>query len=146
MTTSKTPTTSVDPVVLSPVAAAKILEVMAGQDDLNDDEKNLRLFVEGGGCSGPSFGIVFDKAADDDTHFECEGVSVIVDPLSLPYASGAHVDFIQTPEVTGFKVTAPAAAAMGGCSSGACGPGTGPDACGSAPPQQGGGCGSGGCC
>jgi len=145
--------TTIEPVVLTPLAATKILEVMGSQRELEADEYNLRLFVEGGGCGGPSFGIVFDKAADDDVHFDCEGVHILVDPLSLPHVAGAHVDFVETLEVTGFKVTAPNAQSGGcGSSSGGCGPSTcgaseaGTDACGSAPPAPSGGCGSGGCC
>jgi iron-sulfur cluster assembly accessory protein len=156
-----TPETTTMPVTLSPSAAVKILEVMRQQEGLTAAEQNLRLFVEGGGCGGPAFGLVFDKAEKDDVRYDCEGVSIVVDPLSLPYLQGASVDYVETPEVTGFKVTAPNAAAMGGgggCGSGGCGSGGGGGGgCGTdahdhaghdhgAAKSGGGGCGSGGCC
>jgi len=120
-------------VTLTEAAAAKVREVMGAQTDLTADEQHLRLFVQGGGCGGPSFGLCFDRKEADDTRFESEGVSILVDPVSLPYAAGASVDFVESPEVTGFRVTAPRAAA--GCGS-QCGPGASPES---------GGCSSGGC-
>jgi iron-sulfur cluster assembly accessory protein len=123
---------------ITDAALAKIREVMA-QQKLEADERNLRIFVEGGGCcgGGPSFGLAFDRAQDDDAKFQHGGMNVIVDPMSLPFCTGATVDYLDTPEVQGFKVNAPAMQQMqsgGGCSSGGCGSGGG-----------GGGCGSGGC-
>ena len=120
-------------VTLTETAAEKVREVMGAQADLGAGEQNLRLFVQGGGCGGPSFGLCFDEKADDDTCFESQGVSILVDPVTLPYAAGASVDFVETPEITGFRVTAPSAA--GGCGS-ECGPDASP---------SGGGCSSGGC-
>jgi iron-sulfur cluster assembly accessory protein len=122
-------------------ALAKIREVMA-QQELGADEKNLRVFVEGGGgggcCGGgPSFGLAFDRAQDGDAKFEHGGMNVIIDAMSLPFCAGATIDYLDTPEVQGFKVNAPAMAKQesgGGCGGGSCGSGGG----------GGGGCGSGG--
>jgi iron-sulfur cluster assembly accessory protein len=125
-------------------ALAKIREVMT-QQELGADEKNLRVFVEGGGgcCGGgPSFGLAFDKAQDGDAKFEHGGMNVIIDPMSLPFCAGATIDYLDGPEVQGFKVNAPAMAKAesgGGCGSGGCGSGGGGGGCGSG----GGGCGSG---
>ena len=134
MTTSTTPITGL---TITDTALAKIREVMS-QQTLEADEKNLRIFVEGGGgcCGGgPSFGLAFDRAQDVDAKFSHGGMTVIVDPMSLPYCSGATIDYLDTPEVQGFKVTAPAMQkqAEGGCGSGGGGCGSG----------GGGGCGSG---
>jgi iron-sulfur cluster assembly accessory protein len=154
MSTSTTPSTGL---TITDAALAKIREVMA-QQTLEADEKNLRIFVEGGGgcCGGgPSFGLAFDRAQDADAKFTHGGMNVIVDPMSLPYCAGATIDYLDTPEVQGFKVNAPAMQreAQGGCGSGGgggCGSGGGGGGCGSGEAQshshgaasqsQGGGC------
>ncbi len=107
-------------IALTDLAAAKVREVLA-QQNLAADESNLRVYVSGGSCCGPSFGLAFDEAHDDDVKIEADGLCVLVDPASLPHVQGATIDFVETPEVTGFKVTVPSAG--GGCSSGECGPG-----------------------
>jgi iron-sulfur cluster assembly accessory protein len=137
--TATTPSTGL---TITDAALAKIREVMT-QQSLEADEKNLRIFVEGGGgcCGGgPSFGLAFDRAQDADAKFSHGGMNVIVDPMSLPFCAGATIDYIDTPEVQGFKVNAPAMQKMseGGCSSSGCGSGGG-GGCGGG----GGGCGSG---
>jgi iron-sulfur cluster assembly accessory protein len=134
---------------ITDAALAKIREAMS-QQQLASDENNLRVFVDGGGgcCGGgPQFGLAFDKAQDGDARFEHGGMNVVIDPMSLPFVAGATIDFVDTPEVQGFKVSAPAMQKMaqGGCSSGGCGCGAnesggGGGGCGSG----GGGCGSGG--
>jgi iron-sulfur cluster assembly accessory protein len=122
---------------ITDTALTKIREVMA-QQKLDADEKNLRVFVEsGGGCcgGGPSFGLAFDRAQDGDSKFALGGMNVIVDPTSLPYCAGATIDYIDTPQMQGFKVNAPAMQKeSSGCGSGGCGCGSG---------GGGGGCGSG---
>lgn len=123
-------------------ALTKIREVMS-QQQLEADEKNLRIFVDGGGgcCGGgPSFGLAFDRKQDGDTQFSAAGMTIIVDPMSLPFCSGATIDFVDSADVQGFKVNSPAMQTLreqssgGGCGGGSCGSGGG-----------GGGCGSGGC-
>ncbi len=153
---------------ITTTALAKVREVM-GQQNLEADERNLRVFVDGGGgcCGGgPSFGLAFDRQQEGDTKLEQDGMVVLIDPTSLPYCQGATIDFVDTPEVSGFKVSAPAMQAMqssgGGCGSGSCGSGGGGGGggCGCGPEHEhgaeaghehghahgsGGGCGSGGC-
>lgn len=143
-----TPTSTTAPAMtISDSALAKIRDVMA-QQQLEADERNLRVFVEGGGCcgGGPSFGLAFDKATDEDTKFTLGGMNVIVDPMSLPYCAGATIDYLDGPEVQGFKVNAPAMQQQtgGGCSSGGCGSGGGGGGGGGCGSGGGGGCGSGG--
>jgi iron-sulfur cluster assembly accessory protein len=135
MTTSDT---TLSGLTISDSALAKIREVMT-QQQLEADERNLRVFVEGGGCcgGGPSFGLAFDKATPEDAKFELGGMTVVVDPMSLPFCAGATIDYLDTPEVQGFKVNAPAMQqTQGGCGSGGGGCGSG----------GGGGGGGGGCC
>lgn len=122
---------------ITDAAVAQVRTIMA-QQTLDADERNLRVFVEGGGCcGGVGFGLAFDRAQPDDVKLERSGLTVVVDPQSLPFVQGATIDFVDTPEVTGFKVSAPPMAG-GGCSSGSCGPEGGHSHGG------GGGCGSGG--
>ncbi len=92
---------------LSDTAVAKIREVMEQHEGLQADECNVRLFVDGGGCSGPSFGLAFDRRQDGDVVTEQGGLTILVDPASAPYVHGATVEFIETPQISGFRVTNP---------------------------------------
>jgi len=107
-------------IVLTDLAAAKVREVL-DQQGLGAEESNLRVYVSGGSCCGPSFGLAFDEARDDDVQVESNGLNVLIDPMSLPHVKGATIDFVDTPEVTGFRVSVPNAG--GGCSPDQCGPG-----------------------
>jgi iron-sulfur cluster assembly accessory protein len=73
----------------------------------------LRIFVQGGGCSGVSYGMVLDEAAAGDEVFETQGLKVIVDPNSLPHLEGAEVDYKDDQGGGGFAIKNPNAA--GGC-------------------------------
>src|SRR5687767_15434687 len=124
--TSTNPTGTTPALTITDAALAKIREVMA-QQQLQADEQNLRIFVDGGGgcCGGgPSFGLAFDRAQEGDAQFSQGGMTVVVDPMSLPYCAGATVDYVDSAEVQGFKVTAPAMQAMK-AESGSCGSGGG---------------------
>ncbi len=77
--------------------------------------KNLRIFVQGGGCSGFQYGFTFDDKQDEDTVIDAEGVTVLVDPMSLPYLSGATVDFVEDFRGSGFTVDNPNASRSCGC-------------------------------
>ena len=80
-------------VSLTPAAAAKIRDLMASEEDVSV----LRVAIEGGGCSGFQYGLGFDRGAQEGDHeFECEGVTVVVDPFSAPYLMGAQVDYLET--------------------------------------------------
>ncbi len=87
------------------------------EEEANDDLK-LRVFVTGGGCSGFQYGFTFDElVADDDTSVEVDDVTVLVDPLSYQYLSGAQVDYLEGLEGSRFVVTNPNAATTCGCGS-----------------------------
>jgi iron-sulfur cluster assembly accessory protein len=99
-------------VSLTPAAAAKIRDLMAGEEDVSV----LRVAIEGGGCSGFQYGLGFDHGAQEGDHeFECEGVSVVVDPFSAPYLMGAQVDYLETIQESGFKIENPNAVSSCGC-------------------------------
>ena len=99
-------------VSLTPAAAAKISELLAGEEDVSV----LRVAIEGGGCSGFQYGLGFDRGAQEGDHeFECEGVTVVIDPFSAPYLMGARVDYLETIQESGFKIENPNAASSCGC-------------------------------
>ncbi len=76
----------------------------------------LRVFVEGGGCSGFQYGLTFaDKQEDDDNVVECNGFKVVVDPTSAMYLEGAEIDFIDGLHGSGFKISNPNAQSTCGC-------------------------------
>lgn len=77
--------------------------------------KNLRLYVEQGGCSGMQYSMVFDEQRADDNVSSMHGLSVLVDPFSAQYIRGAHVDFSNDLTGGGFKITNPNARQSCGC-------------------------------
>jgi iron-sulfur cluster assembly accessory protein len=99
-------------VSLTAAAAAKIRDLMATEADVSV----LRVAIEGGGCSGFQYGLGFDRGAQEGDHeFECEGVTVVVDPFSAPYLFGARVDYLETIQESGFKIENPNAVSSCGC-------------------------------
>jgi iron-sulfur cluster assembly accessory protein len=110
-------------IALTELAVSKVREVLE-QQGLTAEESNLRVYVAGGSCCGPTFGLAFDSARDDDVKVEADGLNVLIDPMSLPHVKGATIDFVDTAEVQGFRVTVPNADM--GCSPGDCGPGACP--------------------
>ena len=99
-------------VSLTPSAAAKVRGLMEQETDVSV----LRVAIEGGGCSGFQYGLGFDRGAQEGDHeFDCEGVTVVVDPFSAPYLKGATVDYLETIEESGFKIDNPNAVASCGC-------------------------------
>jgi iron-sulfur cluster assembly accessory protein len=80
-----------------------------------DKDKSFRVYVEGGGCSGLQYGMVFDEKRADDLTTEVGGVCVLVDPFSAGYLKGAIVDFEDGLNGSGFKVKNPNARLSCGC-------------------------------
>jgi iron-sulfur cluster insertion protein len=99
---------------MTEAAVAKVNDYL--QDDENKG-KALRVFVEGGGCSGFQYGLAFDDQVEDDTVLEFGPVKVVVDPASAEYIKGASIDFIDGLQGSGFKVTNPNAKSTCGCGS-----------------------------
>jgi iron-sulfur cluster assembly accessory protein len=100
-------------VTLTESAAEHIKTVLAG--DKENAGKTLRVFVEGGGCSGMQYGMVFDEKRDDDVSAEFHGVSVLVDPFSADYLRGSVIDFKDELNGGGFKISNPNARESCGC-------------------------------
>lgn len=108
---------SFDPVIISMTdnAAAKVKSLIAEE---GNPALNLRVFVTGGGCSGFQYGFAFEEgSAEDDTVVEHQGATMLVDPLSYQYLTGARVDYVENLEGARFVVTNPMAATTCGCGS-----------------------------
>ena len=78
----------------------------------------LRLSVEGGGCSGFQYKFDLARSAEDaDAVSETDGVSLVVDPVSLDLVAGSTVDYVESLGGAAFRVENPNAAAGCGCGS-----------------------------
>jgi iron-sulfur cluster assembly protein len=97
---------------LTPVAAAKVKELLAEE---GDETLVLRVAIQGGGCSGFQYGLGFDTVAEGDVQLDLEGVPVVVDPFSAPYLRGTTIDFLNSIQESGFKIENPNAVASCGC-------------------------------
>ncbi|WP_431709315.1 HesB/IscA family protein [Glutamicibacter uratoxydans] len=100
-------------VKLSDVAADKVRSLLEqeGRDDLR-----LRIAVQPGGCSGLIYQLYFDERLLDGDHIrDFEGVEVVVDKMSVPYLSGASIDFEDTISKQGFTIDNPAASGSCAC-------------------------------
>ena len=100
-------------VTLTESAANQVKTLQTAQAE--NAGKILRLYVEGGGCSGMQYGMVFDEKRDDDVQSEFYGVPVLVDQFSANYLRGAMVDYVDSLTGGGFKITNPNARQSCGC-------------------------------
>ena len=100
-------------VTVTSAAAAKIRENLEAEDKAG---YGLRLAVTAGGCSGHSYGLYFDEAANpEDSVYPAEGFDVFVDPQSAPLVSGTEIDFVDNLQGAGFKINNPNATGQCGC-------------------------------
>lgn len=110
-----TTTSTQAPVTFTNAAATRVKTLLDKEGDLT---LNLRVFVNGGGCSGFQYGFTFDSAVnDDDTVLENAGVKLLVDSISIQYLTGATIDFQETLESSQFVISNPAAKSTCGCGS-----------------------------
>lgn len=103
-------------ILVTEAAAGKIKELLVEEDKA---DSGLRVFVQGGGCSGFQYGLMIDEAGVGvgDQVFESNGVKLLVDPVSLSYLKGAEVDFVDTITGGGFTIKNPNASSTCGCGS-----------------------------
>ena len=97
---------------VSETAASKINELLAEENKANS---GLRVFVQGGGCSGFQYGMSFDLPKPEDQVIESEGVQMLVDPTSLAYLNGTSIDFDDGLHGKGFELKNPNAQSTCGC-------------------------------
>ena len=100
------------------VTAAAAAKVKALIEEEDDKKVHLRVFVTGGGCSGFQYGFTFDDNINDgDTEVERDGVTFLVDPMSIQYLTGAEVDYTEGLEGAQFVIRNPNATTTCGCGS-----------------------------
>jgi len=103
------------PLEFTAAAAAKARALVAEE---GNPALKLRVYIQGGGCSGFQYGFEFDEQqAEDDLVISTDGVSLLVDPLSLHYLMGATVDYVETLSGAQFTIHNPNARSTCGCGS-----------------------------
>jgi iron-sulfur cluster insertion protein len=101
--------------VFTDAAARKVGDLIRGE---GNPKLMLRVFVQGGGCSGLSYGFEFDEEMQDgDTCVENQGVKLLVDPMSAQYLTGAEIDYRENLDGAQFVIRNPQASTTCGCGS-----------------------------
>jgi len=104
-----------EPIVFTEAAADKVRDLLI---DEGNPELKLRVFVQGGGCSGFQYGFTFDEdVSEDDTALQKKGVQLLVDPMSFQYLIGAEIDYKEDLEGAQFVIRNPNATTTCGCGS-----------------------------
>lgn len=102
-------------ITITESAQNKIVDILAEE---NNPNLHLRMFVQGGGCAGFSYGFMLDEEkTDDDFEFPIGSSSVLVDSMSAMYVTGATVDYEETLMGSQFKIVNPQAVSTCGCGS-----------------------------
>jgi iron-sulfur cluster insertion protein len=103
------------PIVFTDAAAEKVAQLI--EEEGNPDLK-LRVFVQGGGCSGFQYGFTFDEIVnEDDTTMVKNGVQLLIDAMSYQYLVGAEIDYKDDLEGAQFVIKNPNAQSTCGCGS-----------------------------
>ena len=103
------------PFVFTDSAANKVASLI---EEEGNPELKLRVFVQGGGCSGFQYGFTFDEAvAEDDTQMSKNGVTLLIDAMSLQYLTGAEIDYKEDLQGAQFVIKNPNATSTCGCGS-----------------------------
>ena len=96
-------------------AVSKLRELIAEE---NNPNLMLRVFVQGGGCSGFRYGFTFEEIqAEDDFDFAYEEVKIVVDSMSMQYLQGASIDYKEDTMGSSFVINNPQAQSTCGCGS-----------------------------
>jgi iron-sulfur cluster insertion protein len=100
---------------ISPSAKIKIQDLLSEE---NNPKLNLRTFVQGGGCSGFSYGFTFDDVQnDDDFEIDCGAWKILIDAMSMQYLTGAVIDYTESLNGSQFSIKNPNAQSTCGCGS-----------------------------
>jgi len=103
------------PIIFTDAAANKVSQLIA--EEANPELK-LRVFISGGGCSGFQYGFTFDeKIEDGDSQVQNQGVTLLIDPMSIQYLMGAEIDYKEDLQGAQFIIRNPNAATTCGCGS-----------------------------
>ena len=100
---------------ISPDAVTRVRQLLTSKDN---PDVMLRVYIQGGGCSGFQYGFQFDEdAQEDDISIEQDGIKILVDMLSLQYLGGAEIDYKDDIMGSRFLVNNPNASTTCGCGS-----------------------------
>jgi len=100
---------------ITDAAAAKVKKLIEEEGNPN---LKLRVIVSGGGCSGFQYGFEFDEnVADDDIQVEKDGITMLIDGMSMQYLAGSAVDYLEGLEGARFVINNPNAKTTCGCGS-----------------------------
>lgn len=100
---------------MNDAAVKKVKELLAEE---NNPNLKLRMFVQGGGCSGFQYGFTFDEEQnEDDFNLEFNGVHLLVDAMSSQYLQGAEIDYVESLAGSQFSIKNPQAKTTCGCGS-----------------------------
>ena len=103
------------PLVFTDSAADKVKQLV---DEEGNPELKLRVFVQGGGCSGFQYGFTFDETVnEDDMQMAKNGVTLLIDAMSLQYLMGAEIDYKEDLQGAQFVIKNPNATTTCGCGS-----------------------------
>ncbi len=103
------------PLIFSDAAAEKVRQLI---EEEGNSALKLRVFVQGGGCSGFQYGFTFDEVVnEDDTTMERNGVTLLIDAMSYQYLVGAEIDYKEDIEGAQFVIRNPNATTTCGCGS-----------------------------
>ncbi|WP_407950474.1 iron-sulfur cluster insertion protein ErpA [Parvibaculum sp.] len=106
------PATANAPITLTDRAAKQIASILKGEEE----GTVLRVAVQGGGCSGFQYGFTLDDTrSDDDLVLEKNGVTVLIDNVSVSYLAGSEIDYVDDLIGSAFKINNPNATASCGC-------------------------------
>ena len=103
------------PVNFTDNAVSKVKELI---EEEGTPDLKLRVFVSGGGCSGFQYGFTFEESInDDDTKVVKDSVTLLIDPMSLQYLTGAEIDYQDNVQGSQFVIKNPQATSTCGCGS-----------------------------
>jgi iron-sulfur cluster insertion protein len=115
---TENPSVEASPIVFTDNAANKARQLMASKalNAPTDDAVALRVFIQGGGCSGFQYSFDLEENVEsDDFVVDNEGVRLVVDPMSFQYLMGAEIDYKEDLMGAQFVVTNPNASTTCGC-------------------------------
>jgi len=109
------PSAMPSPLLFTDSAASKVKALI---DEEGNPGLKLRVFVQGGGCSGFQYGFTFDEDVnEDDTVLDKNGVQLLIDSMSYQYLVGAEIDYKEDLEGSQFVIKNPNATTTCGCGS-----------------------------
>lgn len=103
------------PLIFTISAASKVAQLITEEGNSN---LMLRVYIQGGGCSGFQYGFTFDEEMQEgDTEIVTDGVKLVVDPMSMQYLMGAEIDYTEGLQGAQFVIRNPNATTTCGCGS-----------------------------